>query len=494
VKVLLAGFNLDTGTIKELARGKTRLPLTPETISAAYARISRSPKSVDELRNEARKEVEKARSSNRRIIFEMSHHSIAEHAVFNFDIIGISRLAVEELEKFRLCSYTEKSQRYVTLKGDFLIPEEIKNANFLDEYLEMIARQNALYQELFEKLRSLNIKKKPKMAKDPRCLRILENLAKEDARYILPLATQTQLGATINARNLELMIRRFASHSLCEVRQLGGKLYEPVKKIAPSIILFCRANDFDEKTYAGLKKYRGVDVTRSRGKSKSDVTLVDHTRNGDDKVLAALLFRSSNASHAQCLKAVAKMSRRKKLKIFEKACCYMELYDAPLREFEFAHLTFSLSVSAGCFGQLKRHRLATITSQDYDPELGYTIPPAVIEAGEKGRFAEIVKRSEKVYEKIEKRLPGIGAYVLTNAHHKRVLMDLNLRELYHVSRLREDPTAQWDIRDKTRRMSELAKKVMPVTTSLLCGKTDYPKTYRRLFGRDPKVTEVPPPG
>jgi thymidylate synthase ThyX len=115
MKVILAGFNVDLDALKEYK--KKDIVLTPESISAAYARISRSPKPVDSLRQESRKEVAKARRSNRTIIFEMGHHSVAEHAVFNFDIIGISRTAIEELEKFRLCSYTEKSQRYVTLKG-----------------------------------------------------------------------------------------------------------------------------------------------------------------------------------------------------------------------------------------------------------------------------------------------------------------------------------------------------------------------------------------
>ena len=72
--------------------------MTPETLSASYARISRDPRSVDKLRAVARTEVAKARRSNRNIIFKMGHHSIAEHAVFNFDILGVSRLALEEIE------------------------------------------------------------------------------------------------------------------------------------------------------------------------------------------------------------------------------------------------------------------------------------------------------------------------------------------------------------------------------------------------------------
>ena len=55
---------------------------TPETLSAAYARISRNPAPIPELRDKARKEVDKARRSNQAIIFGLGHSSVAEHAVF----------------------------------------------------------------------------------------------------------------------------------------------------------------------------------------------------------------------------------------------------------------------------------------------------------------------------------------------------------------------------------------------------------------------------
>jgi thymidylate synthase ThyX len=121
-----------------------------------------------------------------------------------------------------------------------------------------------------------------------------------------------------------------------------------------------------------------------------------------------------------------------------------------------------------------------------------TIPDSVREVGEEKEFTRIAKKSEAIYKKIEKKHPGVGTYILTNAHRKRVLLRVNLRELYHISRLREDPTAQWDIRDKANRMSALANKVMPITASLLGGKSDYPKIYRAVYGKNPKITEVPP--
>jgi thymidylate synthase ThyX len=323
---------------------------------------------------------------------------------------------------------------------------------------------------------------------------LLENLAKEDARYILSQATQTQIGTTVNARNLELMLRRFASHPLKEIQDLGVNLYRAVEKIAPSVILFHRANDYDRKTYPELAKYlrkTGASGDRRTGDKGEDVKLVSYAPDADELILAALLFRVKKTAYENCLKIVKKMNLRQRLDLFRKACQHMELYDAALREFEYADLTFSLTVSAACFGQLKRHRLATIVSQAYDPELGITIPESIRAVGKAGFFQATIRKTEELYAKIEKKLPGVGSYILTNAHRKRVLMKVNLRELYHISRLREDPTAQWDIRQLTREMCRLAQKAAPVATQLLAGKSDYPAVYRGFYGRDPKIVEVP---
>src|SRR5512137_3132596 len=146
MKVVLAGYNVDSDVLEELMRqAPARRDVTPETLSAAYARISRDPRPADVLRAVARREVEKARRSNQAIIFKMGHHSVAEHAVFNFDIIGVSRLALEEIEKFRLSSYTEKSQRYITLGDDFVVPREITEAGTAAEFVQTVRLQNALY-------------------------------------------------------------------------------------------------------------------------------------------------------------------------------------------------------------------------------------------------------------------------------------------------------------------------------------------------------------
>ncbi len=497
VKVILAGYNIDCDVVAELKRhAPARDDVTPETLSASYARISRDPRPIDVLRAAARQEVEKARRSNQTIIFKMGHHSVAEHAVFNFDLIGLSRLALEEVEKFRLCSFTEKSQRYITLGDDFVMPEEIRRAGLEEVFLRTIRTQNALYHNLYERLKPYVFDKHRDIAQNAKNHSVLDGLAKEDARYTVSLATQGQVGMTINARNLELLIRRFAAKRLAELRELNARIYASAKEVAPSIILFTEPSDFDSKTYAGLEEAaqrllrpKQKDLSRPAD-DRQAVRLAGYTPDGDDRILAALIHTVSALSYESCYRQVRDMSRAEKSEFIKASLQHMEFYDFPLREFEHADLTFDLVVSAACFAQLKRHRMATLTRQSYDPELGATIPPSVEDIGAAGEFLAVIEQTNDAYARLRKEVGEAADYILTNAHRRRVLLKVNIRELYHISRLRQDATAQWDIRRIAGIMADEVRAVMPLSLMLLGGKDRFPHVYKRIFGRNPKY--LPP--
>jgi flavin-dependent thymidylate synthase len=428
----------------------------------------------------------------------MGHHSVAEHAVFNFDILGVSRLAMEEVEKFRLCSYTEKSQRYITLNKDFVMPQEIKGTRFENEFIDIITAQNRAYAQFFDKLKDYTFEKHKALALDPKNHNLLEGWAKEDARYITALATESQVGLTINARNLELMLRRFASHPLTEVQNLGRALYDLVVDVAPSIVIFHQANDRDQKTYPELQKL-SIELLRKKNASNSlginkEVQLVEYTKGGDTVAAASLLYVSSNMPYKQCKAIARKLSKEQLKKIFKTAWKNMQFYDSMLREFEYINLTFNIILSAACFGQLKRHRMSTISAQAYQPALGVTVPQSIEAIGMKKNFQKIIFDTNDVYRAIAKEIPLAAPYVLTNAHRRRLLMQVNARELYHISRLREDSHAQWDIQNIASSMSAQARKVMPLVFELICGKDKYNESYQRIFGHPPKVTEAQLPG
>ncbi|MBD3415013.1 MAG: thymidylate synthase (FAD), partial [Candidatus Aminicenantes bacterium] len=219
---------------------------------------------------------------------------------------------------------------------------------------------------------------------------------------------------------------------------------------------------------------------------KDSVCLMDHTPEADIKLAASLMHTVSKNSYKTCLEKVRNLGEEKRENIIKTAFKHMEFYDAVLREFEYVDLTFDLIVSASCFAQLKRHRMATLTFQKYNPDLGVTVPPSVQEVGCEKIFMSVMDKTNRVYQDLLQNMELGAEYVLTNAHRRRVLLKMNAREFYHFSRLREDETAQWEVRNLANQMSEKAKQVMPLTFMLIGGKDSYPEIYRSVFGHSPK--------
>ncbi len=460
-RVILAGYNVDTTVLDALGRRNPEaLAATPETLSAAYARISRDPRPVDELRAAARADVGRARASNQRIVFEFGHHSVAEHAVFNFDLIGVSRLVVEAVEARRLASYTEKSQRYIRLGEDFVVPEEVRDAGRAEAFSAYVGRCFERYGAAARALEAAG--------RD-------ERLAGEDARYLLPLATTAQLGMTVNARTLEYLVRCLAAHPLAEAREVGRALLAAGSEVAPSLLLFVEPGRSlrgrtQEVAAAARALWPDDPDGRSVRRGVSDVRLLHATPDGDARVLAAVLAGAVGMDGVDALDRVGRLGPEGRTRLFDAATRHLGVHDALPREFEHASLTFEVVLSAAAFGQLKRHRMATLTAGPYDPGLGVTTPPSFSEAGLGALLAEAVRDAEAVWADLGGPASPVAPYACLNAHRRRVVLTLNLREMYHVSRLREDSHAQWDIRAVASAMSAEARRAFPVCASLLGGK------------------------
>lgn len=408
MKVILAGYNTDV----------TNRSGTPETISAAYARISRDPAPVDQLRKQASEEVDKARKSNRTIVFRYGHGSIAEHAVFNFDILGISRLAAEALQSFRLTSFTEKSQRYIEIGEDWYLPKDMQNCKPVLE--ELFSCYRTLLALLVQKGFS-------------------QGESKEDARYILPLAATSQMGMTVNARELEHMIRRLKAHPLEEVRQLAAALHEAVLPVAPSLMIFTEPSEIDRIAHVQPSPVLTDGSTTVLLECDSDKRVADWLTE---------LFGKPD---------------------FDRIYSVLGVHDALPRFWELFRADFRVTLSATAYAQLKRHRMCTQLVSGYEPSLGITVPPAISRAGGEALFTETAERAASAAE-------GLGAegfYLLTNAHRRQVRISMNGRELNHFSRLREDEHAQWDIRETASKMVQLAREKAPRTTELTCGKSSW---------------------
>ncbi len=437
MKIILAGFNTDIHNEHKIK--------SPETISAAYARISRAKQSVDKLRAIAADDVKSARKSNQNIIFDLGHSSIAEHAVFNFDIIDVSRLMAEYIQHHRLASYTEKSQRYVKFKNSFYVPDDIKSKKLKQEFILFCNECFSLYETMLNVCKEKGIE---------------SGVAKEDIRYVLPLATLTQMGMTVNARTLEYMISDLNSQELLETRAIANALYRSVNKLAPSVIKYIEKREL-------LKK---VKMPPNYSKTNS-IELVDFTADGERKIVASMLFEKEGLSYKKAY-SLAKCGKRRKM-LAKEMFSQMALWDRPLRSFENAYFTFNINLSASAFAQLKRHRLSTINAQAYNSNMKPIIPETIKNIGYQKKYLEIAEKSNELMKKLGKYNSCLSEYACINGTRRNVLISMNARELYHFIRLRSDIHAQWEIRDISNKISEVVKEKFPVIFALAGGKDKF---------------------
>lgn len=160
-------------------------------------------------------------------VLASGHESILEHAVYTFEVKGVSRALTHQLVRHRIASYSQQSQRYVKQSHfDFVMPKSIEEndnqiwslyaqdlrdvANAYEEGMEIIAK---LYQSM------LNV-----------------GIPEEDARYILPNATCTNIIVTMNARQLrKFFMLRVCSRSQWEIRELASRMLEICKEVSPTI-------------------------------------------------------------------------------------------------------------------------------------------------------------------------------------------------------------------------------------------------------------------
>ncbi len=504
MRIVLAGYNLDSSIIEQFRKTCDKPEtLTPETVAVAYARISRDPSPVTELREKAISDVEAARRSARSIIFDLNHQSVAEHATFNFDILDISRLCVEALQWHRLCSYTEKSQRYQELAGEFVLPVEFQGDD-RSLFEKCLKKQTEVYALAFPVLLDYFKQKHPEMMSSKRDLRIVEGYAKEDARYAMGLAVRAQLGFTANARNLEYIIRALRAHPLREMQELGEEFYRLAGAIAPSLILLTDPSEYEKEFGRPLsedyftethscareivaefarefKQDQTVDI--SPYSEKNDVKLINTSSEPDRSLLIAIVHAHTSEPSEYCAQMADHLlqNREKAENLIKGFLKHSNPWEAATREFEIVDFTFEIVLSAACFGQMKRHRMTTQLVQPYDPELGYTYPPSILEAGLTDDFERLYEETSETFYRLKKVHTPAAQYVLTNGHRRRMLMKADARELYHISRLREDVHAQWDIRQVSAGMLARAREKAPLTLLLAYGKDVFEEKKKEIF-------------
>jgi thymidylate synthase (FAD) len=148
-------------------------------------------------------------------VIESGHGSTIEHIVFTFGISGVSRTLSHQLVRHRAgVAFDQQSQRYVTFKGaSTMLPATLAEADpaLRQRYEDQIEGSLELYGDL-----------------------VAAGIPGEDARFVFPNATRTNLVMTTNLRALIHMSGlRLCTMAQWEIRRLFQLIRHEIFGVSP---------------------------------------------------------------------------------------------------------------------------------------------------------------------------------------------------------------------------------------------------------------------
>ncbi len=433
--------------------------LSPETIAVAFAKTSRSPESFREIA--AGLTDEKSAKFHEKWVVGYGHASVAEHAVLHLAFENVSRLAIESIESNRLASYTEKSTRYQKWSpDDFFIPPELDGHPLRSQYIDVCRLLFSTYAESLEPVRALVMARAQRREgeSDEGFDRRLRSQYVDVCRFLLPAASLANVGMTANARVLENVIRKLLSHRLAEVREIGEQAKAVARAEVPTLVKYADAAPYLMET---VGEFSEMDLPLPAAGSPDFCTLVDYDVDGEERILAASLYRFGGMPLSAARAYVHGLPEAACADLAASLLSRLGEHDIPLRELEYSSYTFDLVMDQGAYAEFKRHRMMTQTPQKLTTRLGYAVPRLMVEAGLQSKYEAALAAAAGLYEQLRAFSPEVAQYVVPNACDRRVLARFNLREAYAFCQLRSAPNAHFSIRRIARRIYDEIRRVHP---------------------------------
>jgi thymidylate synthase ThyX len=466
----------------------------PDVVKGAlFARYSRSNKSLRRLFldefytldfyeknnlefNQSKVGVGKAIELYDRMFLQYGDDSVAQLGGAHIACEQVSNILAKIIERSRLAAYLEQSTRYVLYndkingKFKYYTSPEIESSASLETYENYI---NSLFETYTTIVEELTPKLKVKF---PRAIdqseRAWANTLKAKAcdivRGLLPASTRTNLGIYANGQTYEyLLIKMFASKNE-EVRAYAKMILEELKKIIPS---FLERVDKEDRGVIWSDYLSNIESDMNNNfnfefeKSISlnnihEVNLLEWDKNAINKVVLDALFEYTETSQQILKRYVESLSNDEKVKIIK---AYFgdrkNRRHKPGRAIENIFYKFEIVSDYGAFRDIQRHRMLTIQWQKISPNNGYVVPEELNEFPElRSRFVTAVENAITVYNKLKESVgPEVAQYSIPFAFKIRYIINMNLREAFHLLELRTQKQGHPSYRNVCKKMFELIK-------------------------------------
>jgi len=484
--------------------------ITPRQVDrgALMSRYSRTDKSMRRIfLDEFLKNKNRGEEFYNRVLLEYGDDSVAELGEAQIAIEGLSNIAVKKIEDRRIgLSYLEKSSRYVAwdkkINGEyrFYRDPQLMESRFSDIYLDSCNFSFEIYAKNIEQMIKYVREKYPiekylfkdssdgkeksfsklKNENDIKSANIIyrgstKAKALDILRGLLPASTLTNVGITGNGRAFEYLLTVLAASNLQEERDLASKIKKELDTTIKSFVR--RADDKYGKEFSNYLKNIKKTSKSFANKIKPQKTIGSFTKLVDyesekqaiNKIITSILYESSpSTSYQNIFNQVQKMSQEKKIQIIKSLSSLRKnRRHRPSRAFENVYYTFDLLNNFGMFRDFHRHRTLTLQRQLLTTDHGFNLPDEIKVLGIDKEFKECMNRSKYSFDKIRKKFPEQGQYVVNFAYNYPYLMKFNLREACHLIELRTVPQGHIDYRRVAQQMFQQINKVHPNLSKMI---------------------------
>jgi thymidylate synthase ThyX len=441
----------------------------PEVVKGAlFARYSRTSKSLrrlflDEFVNDldltgdvtvdATVGVDRAEKLYEKVFNEYGDDSVAQLGGVHLACEQASNILTKQLEWGRLAAYLEQSTRYIAYDTRmtnglyrYYRPQEILESSLGARYVGDMDRIFDAYGEMLPAMISQLSEMYPKAESDSDFVyrQTIRAKALDSIRGLLPAATLSNLGMFGTGQAYEQLIMRLKAHPLPESHQYADMILTELRKVIPSFL--ARVDrpdrgvawaDYMRDNREAMSAIAEQLLSGQEPAPTQRVTLTDFDPEGEDKMIAAMLYSVSHLSEMQLLARVQAMSEDDKSAIVR---AYVgdrtNRRHKPGRALERTSYRFDVLSDYGAFRDLQRHRLLTIEWQDLSPHHGYAIPSSVLDAGLSDDYAETMDRAAELHDVLADSFGAQSMYAVSLGYKMRYVMHLNARAAMHMLELR----------------------------------------------------------
>ena len=409
------------------------------------------------------------------VFFEYGDDSVAQLGGVHLACEQVSQLLAKAIEWGRLAAYLEQSTRYMRYddmpggRWRLTVPPEIEGSPAEETYVAFATRTFEAYGRMFQPLYGFFADRFPKDDADSDFLYRSTITAKtcDTLRVLLPAGTRSNLGVYATGQSYEQMLLRMRAHPLAEVREYADLMLVELRKVIPA---FLKRVDLPDR---GVEWTHYLGDTRERTQEiaarytagvepgpRELVTLSDYDPLGEEKVVAAALYASTDLPDDRCQSLAHTMSEDERAHVLR---AYVgergNRRHKPGRAFERTGYRFDVLCDYGAFRDLQRHRPLTLEWQRLSPMHGYETPPQVDEAGLAEDWHAVMADSTRTWDALG-AVAGADAaqYAVSMAYRIRFVMQMSAREAMHLIELRSSPQGHPTYRRVAQTMHDLIAK------------------------------------